>query len=214
MTTSTPQTGKIFIASMNLRGKWATPIVDSIKLNVTSAQGKLNQNRLSFSPMTEIPGGYKGYWNYESRWQSGKIYNGIDDAEVKAWWKKQTAPKRRYPKGKGKKILCARFEGFEHMGDMDYVTARKEVYLKEYYDLIKDKERIQYYEQKLKEGNNITIYDFDGPRTEDGDVLCLELDLELLRTKIEYTSQPFGHGYIVGARLLGFVPEDFGASDK
>jgi hypothetical protein len=26
--------------------------------------------------------------------------------------------------------------------------------------------------------------------------------------------QSFGHGYIVGARLLGFVPEDFGVSDK
>lgn len=215
MTTSSPQTGKIFIASMNLRGKWASKIdSSSITLNVTSAQGKLNQNRLSFSPMTEIPGGYRGYWNYESRWQSGKKYEGIDDSEVKAWWKKQTAPKRRYPKGKGKKILCATFEGFEHMGDMDYVTARKEVYLKEYYDLIKDKERIQYYEQKLKEGHNITIYDFDGPRTEDGDVTCLELDLELLRTKIEYMKQSFGHGYIVGARLLGFVPEDFGASDE
>ena len=28
--------GKIYIASMNMRGKWAEPIVDSIKLNVTS----------------------------------------------------------------------------------------------------------------------------------------------------------------------------------
>ena len=204
MTTSSPQTGKIFIASMNLRGKWAPKIdLSSITLNVTSAQGKLNQNRLSFSPMTVIPGGYKGYWNYESRWQSGKIYEGIDDAEVKAWWKKQTAPKRRYPKGKCKKILCARFEGFEHMGDIDYVTARKEVYLKEYYDLIKDKERVRYYEQKLKEGHNITIYDFDGPRTEDGCVTCLEVTEDVLKEKIMDTKFPFGHGYVVACAISG-----------
>ena len=58
MTTTT--NGKVYIASMNLRGAWATKLdPDSITLNVTSAQGKLNLNRLAFSPMTEIPGGYK-----------------------------------------------------------------------------------------------------------------------------------------------------------
>lgn len=54
--------GKIYIASMNLRGKWATPIdFDSIKVNVTSAQAKLSKNRIDFSPMTPIENGYKGY---------------------------------------------------------------------------------------------------------------------------------------------------------
>ena len=65
--------GKIYIASMNMRGKWADPIVDSVKLNVTSAQGKNNKNRLDFSPMTKIDDGYKGYWNFEHYWQSGKV---------------------------------------------------------------------------------------------------------------------------------------------
>ena len=196
--------GKIYIASMNLRGARAVPIdANSVKLNVTSAQRTLSLDRRDFSPMTPIEGGYKGYWNYESRWQSGKIFEGIDEKMSKNWWKAQTKPKRRYPKGKGKTILCARFEGYEDIGDMDYVTARKTVYVKEYYDLIKDRERTLYWKKLLEEGQSITIYDFDGPRTDDKGVTCLELNEDLLRDKINDLKFPFGHGYIVGMILSG-----------
>jgi hypothetical protein len=196
--------GKIYIASMNLRGARAVPIdANSLKLNVTSAQRTLSLDRRDFSPMTPIEGGYKGYWNYESRWQSGKIFEGIDEKMSKDWWKAQTKPKRRFPKGKGKTILCARFEGYEDIGDMDYVTARKSVYVKEYYDLIKDRERTLYWKKLLEEGQNITIYDFDGPRTEDKGVTCLELNEDLLRDKINDLKFPFGHGYVVACALTG-----------
>ena len=121
----------------------------------------------------------------------------------KNWWKAQTKPKRRYPKGKGKTILCARFEGYEDIGDMDYVTARKSVYVKEYYDLIKDRERTLYWKKLLEEGQSITIYDFDGPRTEDKVVTCLELNEDLLREKIMDLKCPFGHSYVVACALTG-----------
>ena len=196
--------GKIYIASMNLRGARAVPIdANSLKLNVTSAQRTLSLDRRDFSPMTPIEGGYKGYWNYESRWQSGKIFEGIDEKMSKDWWKAQKKPKRRYPKGKGKAILCARFEGYEDKGDMDYVTARKTVYVKEYYDLIKDRERTLYWKKLLEEGQSITIYDFDGPRTDDKGVTCLELNEDLLRDKINDLKFPFGHGYVVACALTG-----------
>jgi len=151
--------------------------------------------------MTPIEGGYCGYWNFESRWQSGKIFEGIDEKVSKAWWKSQIEPKRRYPKGKGKKVLCARFEGYEDRGDMDYVTSRKEVYCKEYYDLIKDRERVLFWKKMLDEGKNITIYDFDGPRNEDKSVTCLELTEELLKEKVKDLNVPFGHCYVVGMAL-------------
>ena len=194
--------GSVFIASMNLRGERSKPLdVNSLKLNVTSAQRTLSLDRRDFSPMTPIEGGYKGYWNYESRWQSGKIFEGIDEKVVKDWWKAQMAPKRRYPKGKGKRVLCARFEGYEEKGDMDYISSRKEVYCKEYYDLIKDRERVLYWKKMLDEGESITIYDFDGPRNEDKSVTCLELSEELIKEKINDLSVPFGHCYVVGMLL-------------
>ena len=96
MTTTEVKRGKIYIASMNLRGVRAVKLdPTSINLNVTSAQAKLSLDRRDFSPMTPIEGGYMGYWNFESRWQSGKIFEGIDEKVTKAWWKAQLAPKRR-----------------------------------------------------------------------------------------------------------------------
>jgi hypothetical protein len=196
--------GKVYIASMNLRGARGVKIdPESLNLNVTSAQAKLSLDRRDFSPMTPIEGGYKGYWNFESRWQSGKIFEGLDEKVVKDWWKAQKEPKRRYPKGKGKRVLCARFEGYEDKGDMDYVSSRKEVYCKEYYDLIKDRERVKFWKKMLDEGENITIFDFDGPRNEDKSVTCLELSEEMVKEKVKDLSVPFGHCYVVGMLLSG-----------
>jgi len=196
--------GKIYIASMDLRGSRGIPLdINSLKLNVTSMQKTSSLDRRDFSPMTHIEGGYKGYWNFESWWQSGKIYEGIDEKIVKDWWKAQKKPKRKYPKGKGKKVLYARFEGYEHIGNMDYITSRKEVYVKEYFNLIKDRERTLYWKNLVDKGLNITIYDFDGPRNVDGSVSCMEMTHDMLREKINDTKFPFGHGYIVGCALAG-----------
>ena len=202
MTTTEVKRGKIYIASMNLRGARAVKLdKESINLNSTSAQRKLSLDRLGFSTMTPIEGGYHGYWNFVSRWQSGKIFEGIDEKVSKDWWKALKKPKVKYPKSKGKELLCFRFEGYEDKGDMDYVTARKEVYVKEYYNLIKDRERTLYWKKLVDEGHSITIYDFDGPRNEDGSVTCLELNYEMLREKINDTNFHFGHGYVVGMAL-------------
>lgn len=198
-------TGKIYIASMNMRGKWATPIVENyIKINVTSAQSKTNKNRLNFSPMNPIANGYKGYWNFESYWQSGKVFEDIPIETTKKYWKELKEPKRRYPKSKGKNVLYALFDGNDEQ--MDYITSRKNIYIPEYYDLIKNKEIIKHWKTKLNEGNNLIIYDFDGPRNTNGSVLCLELTKELLIEKINDPQFPFGHGYIVAASIANILP--------
>ena len=198
--------GKIYIASMNMRGKHAEPICkNSIKINVTSGQAKKNKNRLAFSPMTPIENGYKGYWNFESYWQSAKVYENIPFETTKKWWKQLKEPKRRYPNSKGKKVLYALFDGNNEK--MDYITSRKKIYVPEYYDLIKNSDMIFYWKQKLNEGHNLTIYDFDGPRTINGNVLCCELTTKLLIDKINDTQFPFGHGYIVAACIAGIYPD-------
>lgn len=201
-------TGKIYIASMNMRGKWADPICDNyIKINVTSAQAKKSKNRINFSPMTEIQGGYNGYWNFESYWQSGKVFENIPIETTKKWWRELKEPKRRYPKSKGNKVLYALFDDNDEK--MDYVTSRKKVYVPQYYDLIKDKDIIEEYKQILMTGKNIIIYDFDGPRDINGDVLCLELTNDLLIDKINDTRHPFGHGYIVASCINTIHPSNY-----
>ena len=200
--------GKIYIASMNMRGKWADPICDNyIKINVTSAQVKKSKNRIHFSPMTEIQGGYNGYWNFESYWQSGKVFENIPIETTKKWWRELKEPKRRYPKSKGNKVLYALFDDNDEK--MDYVTSRKKVYVPQYYDLIKDKDIIEEYKQILMKGKNIIIYDFDGPRDINGDVLCVELTNDLLIEKINNPRHPFGHGYIVAGCINNIHPSNY-----
>lgn len=200
--------GKIYIASMNLRGKHAKMIDEnSIKINVTSAQAKNNKNRLDFSPMTPVEGGYKNYWNFESYWQSGKVFEGIPEKVSKAWWRSQKTPKRRFPKAKNHKVLYAHFDNNPLI--MDYITSRKKVYVSEYYELIKNREMTKYWKNIVNSGKSITIYDFDGPRTENGDVTCLEVTKELLINKINNEKFPFGHGYIVAGLLADIEPQHY-----
>ena len=199
--------GKVYVASMNLRGEWAPAPENCVKVNVTSAQGTANKNRRDFSPMTAIEGGYEGFYNFEAFWQSGKVFEGISEEKVKEFWHKVSAAKRRYPGSKGKKVLHARFECFPEV--MDYVTSRKRVYLPRYFEMMKEKEMTLYWKKEVEAGKNVVIYDFDGPRLENRGVTCVEVTRELLHEKVHDTHFPFGHGYIVAAWLKGMCPDDY-----
>ncbi len=190
----------IHIASMKMRGAWALSPPDCLKLNVTSMQRKDNKNRIDFSPMTNT--NYKGFWCFENYWQSGKVHKNIKHEISKSWWKKQQRPKRRYPKQK--EILYSKFD---HINEkLGYIKSRKLVYVPEYYNLIKDKPMVKYWKNQIKHGANIVIYDFDGPKTDDGTTAggaptSIELSLDLLKRKINDPKYPFGHGYIVAGLL-------------
>jgi hypothetical protein len=199
--------GNVYIASMNLRGNRAIAPLNCTVINATSAQSKTNKNRRDFSPMTHIEGGYKGFWNFESYWQSGKVLENIPHNVTKKWWQKLTKPKRRYPNSKGIKVLYSRFDGIDQ--NLDYVDSRKKVYVPEYYDLIKNREMTKYWRNKVKHGMDIVIYDFDGPRTQGGDVQCLPVTKALLNNKINDLTFPFGHGYVVAATIMGIKPIEY-----
>ena len=200
--------GKVFIASMNLRGARAPAPANTTKVNVTSAQALLNKNRRDFSPMTPIEGGYEGFWNFEAFWQSGKVFEGIPEEKVKAYWHKVKEAKRRYPGSKDKKVLYARFECAPDE-QMNYVTSRKKIYVPRYFELMKDREMALHWKAQVEAGKDIVIYDFDGPREADGGVTCVEVTRELLCEKINDTQFPFGHGYIVAGWIKGITPEEY-----
>lgn len=205
--------GMVYIASMNLRGTWAPmPHKKAIRLNVTSAQKKSNMERLQLSPMTPIEGGYKGYWNFESYWQSGKKFEGINHKQSILWWKKQKKAKRRYPGSRNIKVLysCWSSNEEEKNNEMDYITSRKLVYVPEYYELIKNRDVIKKWNRVLDQGHDVVIYDFDGPRHPvTRTPVCLQVDKDLLVAKLNDPIHPFGHGYVVASLLLGLKPEDF-----
>jgi len=197
--------GNIYIAGMNFRGSRAAAPSGALSLNVTSAQSKTSLARLDFSPMTPIIGCYKGYWNFEHYWQSGKVFEDIDHDESRKWWREQTQPHRRYPESRGRKVLYAVFDDFP--GEkIDYITSRKKIYVPEYFNLIKNKKSITKWKKMGNRGVDIVVYDFDGPRDANGEPICLEITLDLLINKINDPTYPFGHGYVVAGYLAGFHP--------
>ena len=200
--------GKVHIGSMILRGPHASIPSGFKRVNVTSAQRKNNPHRLAFSPMTPREKRYKGYWNFEAYWQSGKVYPGIDRIKQLLWWKKvghNGKPKRRYPNSKNKKVEYSQWNGGKKM---NYIESRKEVYVPEYYNLIKDEKALESLKNYHKRGGNIIIYDFDGPF--DGKVPIIEkVNKELLIKKINDPSRSFGHGYVVAGAILGIEPSKY-----
>jgi hypothetical protein len=152
---------------------------------------------------------YKGYLNFEHYWQSGKVWDFVDHHITLDWWKTQTEPHRRYPKSRGKKVLHAIWNDTYPGIKMDYITSRKLVYVPEYYNLVKETSSIKKWRKLLEDGNDIVIYDFDGPRAQDGSPICDSVDLNLLKTKINDITFPFGHGYVVAALLAGITLEEF-----
>lgn len=200
---------KVYIASMNLRGSWAKSPPNSKKVNVTSAQSKSSAFRLQLSPMHVTVDPYtNGFHCLENYWQSGKRYEGLTDPinirKQLDWWKSQSSGKRKYPLGKGKRVLHAIFSELEFNDPLDYISSREKVYIPLYVEAVKDSPVLKDL-RKILETSSITIYDFDGPRLADGTPTCLELTEDLFYEKLNDPTFPFGHGYIVGALLKDMI---------
>ncbi len=98
---------------------------------------------------------------------------------------------------------------------MDYITARKNIYLKIYTKLVKRHPDFDKLLNKLKEGKNILIIEIDGPHEEDleyyktkygvgddfiigGTILATEENMDIMLNDEKF---PFGHGYALSISL-------------
>ena len=204
-----PNQGRVYVGAMNLRGSWAPAPVGTISVNATSCQGTNHPDRRDFSPMTPVDEGWKGFWNFEHYWQSGKVFQGIDRKVSYGWWWNQRGPKpkRKYPAGKGKRVLHAIFDHIDE--PLDWVDSRKQVYVPEYYSMIKDREMTKVHRKQVLEGQDIIVYDMDGPRDKNGSPITVEISLPMLYEWINQENYPFGHGFVVAATLAGITPDQY-----
>ena len=202
--------GIIYIGGMIMRGKWGEiplSVGECHKVNVTSAQRLASLYRLDFSPMTLQD--YGDYVCFENWWQSGKKYKGLEHDISKEWWKRQTKGKRRcqLAKKSGFKVEYASWSEFGN-SKIGYIESRKKVYVPFYEEMVKCRDSIKKLQNLVKSGQNIVVYDFDGPHNELGPVVE-PLTLELLKEKIECPKRPFGHGYIVAALIAGIPSSNY-----
>jgi hypothetical protein len=104
--------------------------------------------------------------------------------------------------------LCIDEEGTERR--LDYVSLRKEIYVKEYIRLIKKLPEYETLLNKLKKGRNIMICEVDVPskikngehgKDCDVDNICY-MTIEKLELLLNDTSESFGHGLCLAYSLL------------
>jgi hypothetical protein len=92
---------------------------------------------------------------------------------------------------------------------LNYIDSRIQQYVPKYNAVMVETEMGSYWLDQVQKGQDVVIYDFDGPRLPDGTPNCLEVTLELLREKLHYERHPFGHGYVVAAHLAGIPVEAY-----
>jgi len=226
--------GRVFIASKNMRGKWAKqPALGKAPkvVDVTSAQFKASHFRRDFSPMQSVDGGYKApdgltYLNFEHFWQGGKVWPAPIGKSAREFFLKRTKPTRRLPGTRGKRPMHAQWDIPSCRGEMQYVEARKKVYVPFYHAYMEGCESLKLLKKHVEDGGDVVIYDFDGPRLlrgqadfmggitgevalMDDDVACMEVTPALLKEKMKDETYPFGHGYVVAASLAVIPYETF-----
>ena len=89
----------------------------------------------------------------------------------------------------------------------DYLESRKKFYVPDYTAKLNGsalaQEAFAQIENRLAAGDDVVVQDYDGPRDTTGAPLIKEVTVDLLRDKINDVAFPFGHGYVVAAKILG-----------
>lgn len=99
---------------------------------------------------------------------------------------------------------------------LDYIQARKKIYVKEYIELVKNKKKFKELQNRLKKGENLLIIEVDGPHGEIVDYYkekynvhdnFIENDTMLvtqenIKIMLNDSVKPFGHGYSLAMALL------------
>ena len=214
MDSNSAKKGKVFIVTKIMRGPWGDykSIRDKLgQLELVDVTSSSVKYRDDFSPMKiPINSDYNNTCCFENYWQKGKVFENTDREKQLKWWNSQTKGKRSYPPGKGKKVLYAQWED---LGDYKYkyIESRKKVYVPKYWELIENNHTLCELIDKVNNGVNVAVVDYDGPKSDEGNPLVHEISIEYLQDQINDSrnGHQFGHGYIVAGAILGILPHEY-----
>jgi hypothetical protein len=158
---------------------------------------------------------------FENFWQYGKVFPELGqldkDGNVNAKWvafrSKGYAENKghRHPKGTKTKDVITRvnntnryrymlpaFGRYFNGENYDYINSRKNVYVPVYESLVSHTQAYINLKRKVDNGESVMILDLDGPRDGPNKVTS-----SYLRSKINDSKSPFGHGYVIAGMLSG-----------
>lgn len=174
-----------------------------------------------------VPETIQRYSRWDSRiiWQhSSEIHYDQDrDQILPAYWTWRNKLMHnlfavRYPVGfnhRHKCLFAIKDNDVIHR-KLDYIQARKEIYVQKYCELVRQQQKFKELEQRLDRGENLLIIEVDGPHQqslnyyrdnynvnddfiEQNTMLALDENLHIM---LNDDKHPFGHGYCLAIALL------------
>lgn len=200
---------------------------------VCNENGVIFENLWQFSKIyKKVPRSIQRYSRYDKTviWDHpAEIHMDEDDNPTDDYWKWRQKGfdckyAIRYPVGMYHRsnCICSLHEYKEHhYNELDYIEARKEIYLKEYHKCIKDLPRYDDLKKMLEEKKNLLIIEVDGPHQESMGYYKEKYDVkddfivndtilvtkENMKIMINDEKHPFGHGYCLALSLLGIIDD-------
>jgi hypothetical protein len=197
--------------------------------------GRIMENIWQFSKVyREVPRSLQRYSRYDDRiiWDHPKeIHYDEKSDEITSlyldWRQKgmyNTYPVR-YPVGYKNKNKCLFSLKEKCYGDpysvditekLNYIEARKQIYVPIYCDIVKKQKKFKSLKRKLSKGRNLLIIEVDGPHQEslqyykdeykvDDDFIennTILINEENINILLDDERRPFGHGYCLAIALL------------
>ena len=128
----------------------------------------------------------------------------------------------RYPAGYRGRTQCVGVLRHEGGPLLDYIEARKKIYVPIYTTLVKDRTMFKQLQHRLQNGENLLIIDVDGPKAVSSEYYhqkygekygvglnwierdSIEITPDNLQILLNDPKHPFGHGFCLAAALLGY----------
>lgn len=189
--------------------------------------GILIENRWQFSKLyPSVPATTQRYSRWDSRviWDHPAETHSLDVGDrwrvLETYWKWREKGFRnpfavRYPVGFHHRSSCV--GAIDGGRILNYIEARKEIYLKYYVAAVRKQPQFQELQQRLAAGENLLILEVDGPKQEslgyymekygvpsdwisESSIPINEKNLEIL---LNDERHPFGHGFCLAGAVLG-----------
>lgn len=188
-------------------------------------KGHIFENVWQFSKVYEVVPKSKQYYSRFDKtviWDHPNETHVIDGNLQDEYWTWRTKGFEneyavRYPVGfQNKSKVLYSVLSREDQTPLDYVEARKKIYLPGYCELVKQQPSFQKLKKMLADGQNLNIIEIDGPRQESLDyyvemygvpknwiennsILVTEESMEIMLNDEKHS---FGHGYCLAMALL------------
>lgn len=200
-------------------------------------KGRILENVWQFSKVyPNVPASIQRYsrWNNKIIWQHPAEVHVREDGVInKQYWEWREKGMNsmhpiRYPVGKkhmSKCIYALKEKDGEFLKRLDYISARKEIYVPIYLKAVVDQPQFRDLKEMIDRGDNLLIIEIDGPHGEHLDYYkqnyataddfivdnTMIATPENLKIMLEDDLHPYGHGYCLGMALKKISLKDLDA---